>query len=354
VDSRLSARDLLAPLRPTYHTYGLTLESDLPVTGLRPLPLDMPSPDIRLYFAAVPAWAAQALLLPITAVRVRPSVLLPGDGTFTVSEIAGRRFFQLTYSDGTRFLMDHGATRIWGEPGLKLSYDDLCIYLLGPVMGFVLRQRGTVTLHASSLSFHGRALALVGEAGAGKSTTAAALALRGWPVLGEDVCALTDAGAHYQVLPGYPRVCLWPDSVDFLFSSREALPLMVPGWEKRFLSLDGSSAQFASSPAPLAAIFLLAGRSSEERAPHIESISQREALLRLVQNTYLNWYLDRHQRAEEFEVLSRLVSSIACCRVIPSSDPARLPALAELVERHVLRMLDSRRRSSLGAASSHV
>jgi hypothetical protein len=52
--------------------------------------------------------------------------------------------------------------------------------------------------------------------------------------------------------------------------------------------------------------------------------------------------------------LSRLVSSIDCRRVIPSSDPARLPALAELVERHVLRMLDSRRRSSLGAASSHV
>ncbi len=205
MDGRLSARDSLAPLRPTYRTYGLTIESDLPVTGLHPLAMDTQSPDIRLYFAALPAWAAQALLLPITAVRVRPSALLPGDGSFTVSEFAGRRFFQLTYSDGTRFLMDQGATRIWGEPGLKLSYDDLCIYLLGPVMGFVLRQRGTVTLHASSLVFHGRAVALVGEAGAGKSTTAAALALRGWPVLAEDVCALADAGAHYQVLPGYPR-----------------------------------------------------------------------------------------------------------------------------------------------------
>jgi len=323
------------------------------VSALLPLPEGVSSPDICLNFAAVPGWVTQALTLAITAVRVRPSSFLPGDGAFTVSEFADRRFFQLAYSDGTRFLMDDAATRIWGEPGPGLCYEDLCIYLLGPVMGFVLRQRGTVTSHASSLAVHGRALALVGEAGAGKSMTAAALA-RGWPVLGQDVCALAESPSGYQVLlPAYPRG-LWPDSVDFLFSSREALPLMVPGWEKRFLSLDGSSAQFASSPAPLAAIFLLAGRSNEERAPHIESISQREALLQLVQNTYMNWYLDRHQRAEEFEVLTRLVSSIECCRVIPSSDPARLPALAELVERHVLRLLDSRRSSSLGAASSHV
>jgi hypothetical protein len=343
-------------VRQTYRTYGLLLESDLPVTGLHPVLSDAPglSADISLHFADVPPWTAQALLLPVTAVRVRPSNMIPGDGTFTVSEFADRRFFLLTYADGTRFLMDHAATRIWGEPGPSLSFDDLCVYLLGPVMGFALRQRGTVTLHASSLSFQGRALALVGEAGAGKSTTAAALALRGWPVLGEDVCALAESATGYQVLPAYPRVCLWPDSVDFLFSSREALPLMVPGWEKRFLSLDGASAQFADSPAPLSAIFLIAGRSAEERAPYLESISQREALLQLVKNTYMNWYLNRRQRAEEFEVLTRLVSSIECCRLTPGSDPARLPALAELVERHVLHLSDSQRSSSNGAAASHV
>jgi hypothetical protein len=341
-------------VRQTYRTYGLTLESDLPVTGLRPLSECFSSPDIRLYFAAIPSWVSQALMLPVTAVRVRPSFFLPGDGAFTVSEFADRRFFQLAYSDGTRFLMDCAATRIWGEPGPGLSYEDVCIYLLGPVMGFVLRQRGTVTLHASSIALHGRAVALVGEAGAGKSTTAAALALRGWPVLGEDVCALADSGGHYQVLPGYPRVCLWPDSVHFLFSSRDALPLMVSGWEKRFLPLDGSRAQFAGSSAPLDAIFLLEERSAQDSAPSIEPIPQRAALLRLVQNTYMNWYLDRRQRAEEFDLLTRLVASVECFRVIPSSDPTRLSALAALIEDHAFRFSATRPKPSLGTASSHV
>jgi hypothetical protein len=324
------------------------------VTGLSPLPEVASHPDVRLHFATVPSWVAKTRLLPITSVRVRPSSFFPGDGKFTVSEFADRRFFQLTFSDGTGFLMDHAATLIWGEPGPGLSYDDLFVYLLGPVLGFALRQRGTVTLHASSLSIQGNAIALVGEAEAGKSTTAAALALRGWPVLGEDVCALAGSEGQYQVLPGYPRVCLWPDSVNFLFSSPDALPLMVSGWEKRFLSLDGSRAQFATNPAPLAATFLLAERSAQHSAPSIEPISQRAALLRLVRNTYMNWYLDRRQRAEEFEVLTRLVASIPCFTVIPSSDPARLSALAGLIESQAWRCFNLRAGPVLGTASSHV
>jgi hypothetical protein len=287
-------------------------------------------------------------------VRVRPPSLFPGDGAFTVSEFADHRFLQLKYADGTRFLMDCAATTIWGEVGPGLSHNDLCVYLLGPVMGFVLRQRGSTALHASSISMHGRAIAIVGEAGAGKSTTAAALALRGWPVLCEDVCALAQTAGHYEVLPAYPRVCLWPDSVDFLYASRDALPLIVQGWEKRFLALDGNRAVFASSGLPLAAVFLLAARSDDSSAPRIEPVSQREALLQLVQNTYMNWYLDRHQRAGEFDVLTRLISSVECFRVVPSADPARLSALAEMIESQALRVLALDSDTALGAASRNV
>ena len=339
-------------MRQTYRTYGLTLESDLPITGLTHLPEATSVPHVHADFATLPSWAAQALSLPITAARSRPASLIPGESPFTVSELAGRSFFQLTYGDGTRFLMDRAATRIWGAPGPGLSHDDLCVYLIGPIMGFLLRQRGLTTLHASSLSFHGRAVALVGEAGAGKSTTAAALALRGWPVLCEDVCALQEAAGEFQVLPAYPRVCLWPDSVRALFSSSDTLPLIVEGWDKRFLPLDGSRAHFASSRSPLAAIFLLAGRTAENSAPCIQPVSQREAVLQLLANTYMNWLLDRAQRAEEFDVLARLVSDVECYRIVPSSEPARLQVLAELIEAQTLRLLA--RDHALGAAPSNV
>lgn len=302
----------------------------------------------------MPAWAHDALAFPLTSSKERPDELFPGDAKFTIAEHEGGRFFHLSYGDGTHFVIDQYATRLWGEPGPGLSFDDLCVYLVGPVMGFVLRQRGLTCLHASALTINGRAIALVGPAGAGKSTTAAALALRGWPVLCEDVCALDRADRQFMVRPAYPRVCLWPDSVDFLFSSREALPLIVKGWEKRFLELDNARANFASSSSPLAAIFLLAGRGDEDSAPRLEPLPQRDAVLQLVQNTYVSWFLSSEQRGADFNVLTSLMSSVECFRVIPSADPAHLPALAALIEEQSLRVIGSHPDPVLGAASRNV
>src|SRR6185437_9393951 len=57
----------------------------------------------------------------------------------------------------------------------------------------------------------------------------------------------------------------------------------------------------------------------------------REALLELVQNTYMNWLLDRDQRAAEFEVLCKIVQQVPVRRIIPHADPARLGALCDLI-----------------------
>jgi hypothetical protein len=341
-------------VKKNYRTYGLTLQSDLAITGLLEIPDGLATPDISAEFAALPSWAAQAQSLPVTSVSSRPADLIPGDTSFRISEFADERFFQLLYGDGTQFLLDCAVSKIWGAPGPGLSHDDLCVYFLGPVMGFVLRQRGVTALHASSVCFHEKSVALIGEAGAGKSTTAAALSLRGWPVLCEDVCAIHEVSGKYQVLPAYPRISLWPDSVDLLFQSPGALPLIVRGWEKRYLALNGERASFATAPAPLAAIFFLAARSNSPSAPVVESISQREALLHLVQNTYMNWYLDKRQRAQEFDFLTRVIAQVECFRVTPSSDPGRLQILANLIEAQALRACANPSTAATSAAQPNV
>ncbi|HVO58619.1 MAG TPA: hypothetical protein VMT51_13085 [Dongiaceae bacterium] len=323
-------------MKHSYRTYGLTLQSDLPLTGLSALP-DRPAPaDLSVELSGMPAWACEAYALPVTRVRARPEAFALGEPGFSLTEYEDGRYLQLSYADGTRFLLDDAATRLWGESGPGLSHDDLCVYLLGPVMGFIARRRGKTPLHASAVSIQGSAVAFFGEAGAGKSTTAAALALRGWPVLSEDVCIVESEGAHFSVVPGYPRVCLWPDSVQMLLQRPDALPLIVQGWEKRYLPLDGARAGFAKESAPLSAIFLLGNR--ENSAPRIESLSQREAILYLVQHTYMNWLLDPVQRAAEFDELASLVASVVCFRVTPSEDPALLPGMIDLIEAHAQRL----------------
>jgi hypothetical protein len=125
---------------------------------------------------------------------------------------------------------------------------------------------------------------------------------------------------------------LWPDSVEKLLGSADALPSLTPNWEKKFLGLDGKRASFASQSMPLGAIYLLGERSSDESAPRIAEISAKEALLELVQNTYMNALLTKEQRASEFELLGRLVNLVPCKRIIAHKEAVRIGALCELLE----------------------
>jgi hypothetical protein len=198
-------------------------------------------------------------------------------------------------------------------------------------------------LHASALAVGDFAVAITGAAGAGKSTTAAAFALRGASVLCEDIAALDESSRGFSVRPGYPRVCLWPDAVAKLLGDKTALPNLTPTWDKKYLPLDGCRARFETKTLPLVAIYLLGLRMSEENAPRFEEISGKEALLELVQNTYMNALLNREQRAAEFELLSRLVARIPCKRVTPNSDPGRITALCELIEADALELASARK-----------
>ncbi|HYL64539.1 MAG TPA: hypothetical protein VE077_18140 [Candidatus Methylomirabilis sp.] len=282
-------------------------------------------------FGPEPDWVRDALRLPFKAEHPRPGEAPIEDSPLTLTSFGDREFFQIVYSDGSRFLVDGAANRLWGTCPTPLTDEDLATYLLGPVMGFVLRRRGTIALHASSVCLYGKAVVLSGSTESGKSTTAAALALRAVPVLAEDISPIREIDEVFYIEPGYPRICLWPSAVEALLGRPDALPLLTPTWQKRFLPLDGAPANFEPKQQPLGAIYLLAPRTREARGPRIEELGKREALLHLVQNTYMNWLLDRTQRGTELEVLAKLVERVPVRKLVPHSDPAFIGALCDLI-----------------------
>jgi hypothetical protein len=280
-----------------------------------------------------PAWVVKLLALPARILSHRSEPAGSADPSFILTEHGESEGYQLSYSDGTRFVVDGAAAQIWGSYQPPLTAEDMATYFLGPVLGFVLRRRNTICLHASGVEIQGHAVCFCGDAGYGKSTMAAALALRGLPVLAEDVVALEESGGGFSAVPGYPRVCLWPESVRMLLGREDALPRLTPVWDKRFLELDGQRARFAAAKLPLSVIYLFAPRSDAQSAPCVEKISPREALLELVRNTYMNWVLDREQRAAEFDVLCRLVQHVPVRRITPHAKPEKLAALCDLILR---------------------
>jgi hypothetical protein len=325
----------------SYRAYGLGINSSNPIAGLQSASLQ--EEEIGLWFEEgfEPDWARKILALPAKILSHRSEPPGSADPSFILTEHGETEGFELSYSDGTRFVVDVESRRIWGTYQPPLTAEDMATYFLGPVLGFVLRHRNITCLHASGAEIRGRAVCFCGDAGYGKSTTVAALGLRGFPVLAEDIVALEEGGREFNAVPGYPRVCLWPESVRMLLGREDALPQLTPVWEKRYLELDGRLAKFAPAKLPLGVLYLFAPRSSDQGVPRIEKLSPREALLELVQNTYMNWVLDREQRAKEFDTLCRFVQRVPVRRITPHAKPEKIAVLCDLILKDATAILPS-------------
>lgn len=315
---------------PSSSVYGLRIQSNRPIPHL-PQSALAPAGETHLSICFGSDFPAAAL---DGAAHWYASESLDqcGEPTLLIMKSSDGVWFHLRYADGTEFVVDHLGTRIWAAWPEPLTIEDTATYLLGPVMGFVLLLRGTHCLHASAVDVGGRAIALVGAPGAGKSTTAAAFAKLGHCVLSDDVTTLASfCGTTARVQPAYPCVRLWPESAEALFGSADALPLLTPNWDKRYLHLDGKLHRFQPSALPLAAIYILASSSSGPRAPRVETVGRQSALIELVGNAYVPHLKDKEARAAEFDLLSRVVSTVPVRRVTWCRDLSQVESLCQAI-----------------------
>lgn len=287
--------------------------------------------DLRVYFGSLPVWVDEfdprASLLSYTSEYTDDS----GEPLLRVFRLLGGSYHYFRYADRTEFLIDKAGTRIWCCWAGPLTIEDAATYLLGPVMGFVLLLRGVISLHASAVVLDSEAIALVGPAGSGKSTTAAAFSSRGFCILAEDVVALDNRADQFLVRPSYPCIRLWPASVKALYGDESHLPRLTPNWDKRYLDLARSDDQFGRKPLPLAAVYVLGERSLDTVAPFVEQLDRTDALLSLIANTYTNYLMDKTMQARQFDLLTRVLANVPVRKVTPHADAARLQELCDCI-----------------------
>lgn len=281
--------------------------------------------DLTIVLGSLGPFEAREALTPY---RVRPA-RDPSRPPMVRVERGGDGHFRVSYGDGAEFAIDAAARSVFGVSRSDLTLDDLVVYLQGPILGFVLRLRGVTCLHASAVVVDGRALAVVGAGGIGKSTSAATFARSGRPVLTDDVLALGDRGDAFDVHPGLPRVLLWSESVRALYGDPEALPRVVGNWDKRYLDLSRPGYAFAARPAPLGALYVLGERLPRGARPSVTPLTGANAVVHLVAHTYANDFLDGAQRARELQVLGRLVNHVPVRLVRAPDDPAQARATCE-------------------------
>jgi hypothetical protein len=302
----------------TYSVFGLTVRCSASVPGLIPLqaPVDPADVELDLGCSADPfveARSNHAETLIYTSAYTGPS----GTPALRILRDSEQGLFHLVYFDGMQFWMDGQGTKLWASWPIHSSAEEAATYILGPVFGLLLRFRGVTCLHASAVAIGTSVIAFVGAEGAGKSTTAAAFAQAGFAAVSDDVVALVEREGNFFVSPSYPHLCLWPDSVELLYGTTDALPPFVPNWEKRRLPLANGGARFEDGDLPLGAIYLL-DEIRDDPGPQVEAVSAQTGFLALVANSFATNMLDSEMRANEFRILSALVAKVPLRRLFTS------------------------------------
>ena len=312
--------------------FGLVIQSNIAIPGLEHATASAVSDvPLRLHLQAERTLVSRGAVRAARVLRVARETDDGGPPALVVRHLVREDQYHFAYADGTEFVIDRGGTSVRGTWRGGATVEDTATYLLGPILAFVLRLRGLLAVHASAVEMDGGAVLVVGPSGAGKSTTAAAFALNGWPVLTDDVAVIAPRDGGLEVVPSYPRVRLWDDSVRGLLGRSELLPLLTPTWEKRYLSLGTGGAGFSDRPLPLRAIFLLREREESDRAPRIEEISPLAAFPEIIGNLLANQAVADESAEVDFRFSSRLVEQVPVFALTAHADPARLGELCRCV-----------------------
>lgn len=304
--------------------HGLTVRADVTLPGIARA--DAPEPDVVLELV-------DRLPAPVpTRTRYRAGNADDATTRVEIVDDDARGCTAFRYGDGTAIDVDlrgyPAHVRAAIAPGQTL--EDFAAYLYGPVLGYVLRARGRLAMHASCVRVLDGAVLIAGAPGAGKSTTAAALALRGMTVVSDDLTALDirhDDEAP-RAWPAFDHVRLWPDGERVVLGDGARLERITPSWEKRRFPLDGAA--FAGEPVPVRAILVLEPRRERRRA-EIRPLAPSRAVVTLATLTYANYLLDPAMRAQELVQLGALVRAVPVGALAPAAGRSHLDALCDAI-----------------------
>jgi hypothetical protein len=132
-------------------------------------------------------------------------------------------------------------------------------YLVGRVLPFASALRGFEAWHAAGVVVNGRAIALAGESGTGKSSLVAEMVLNGGRMLADDVLALAAGGAEVISYPGPGLMSLRARTVERLTQAELRKIGVRVGTQKGSVRL---AVARQDSPLPLAAVYLLTPTAS--------------------------------------------------------------------------------------------
>lgn len=198
--------------------------------------------------------------------------------------------------------------------------------ILGAAMSVILRQRGMLVLHASSVAINDKVVAFMGGSGWGKSTLANAFHIKGYSVLTDDVLALDTQLMPPVVMPSFPQFKLCRDAAVALGHNLKTLKPLFPNAPKFSYGLIQG---FQQTPLPLHGIYVLDKGDRHQ----ITRLKSQDAFAELIRHTRSpNLLSPSAFAAPHLHQCTELIQHVRFSRFTRQPSLVELPVLVQLVE----------------------
>lgn len=188
------------------------------------------------------------------------------------------------------FRIGPGGTRVSCRAIAGVSDRDLFSLFAEPVMRTILVRRGLLSFHSAALARNGRAILIMADKGAGKSTLSWALQSQGWQLLADDLARVEAVEGRWSVFPGHRQTKLTPAAASAFGHSGAAMPMRFddPGpaasaalFDKRVID-PADPLDDPSAAVPLATLCFLAARDPAAAELRVERLPPAAAVRRLL------------------------------------------------------------------------
>lgn len=310
-----------------YRIYGLVIDSDSELPYLESVKENKCPIDVTLTLKPTP----MSRTLPTKWTKKYPTLNDTPEG---VEVWSNKKWFRVEYRIALDivlifYLSRNGENLIVDKP-ICISTEDMKSFILGSTLGCVLRLHKKICLHASVLSYKGNAFALIGNKGAGKSTTSAALLNTGAELMADDIAVLNINALNIMAEAGYPAVRLLPNSLERYTANATQFKSVVSFSDKRYVSIPSPNLDwnFNSELTPLKAIYVLCPRTRMVSSCEISLLTDAESLIAIAPHSYTKYMLNESQKRTEFKSLAEVTRRVSIKKITCTEDLSTLPKIA--------------------------
>lgn len=297
-----------------YKIYSINFESELEIPYLTQSHEE--KVDAVIVFGVVPK------KLPVIKTKGVLFEAAPNDFLFHLNQIGA-------------FRVQNG-NKITIEVKSGTNLEELSLFVLGSAISALLHQKNILPIHGCSVLSDSGAIVFTGQSSVGKSSLAAELHNRGFPILTDDVAAITSKGTGgFLIHPGIPYFKLWYDVITHMKNEGE-YKRVRPHLKKYRVPIENS---FCNEPRSLQKIVLLkTNNSGKFKMNEIFGIAKINTL---INNTFRIQYVEGLGIASfHFNYISQIANQIPIFIVERPKAPLLIKELADFIVDSIIAIND--------------